>query len=61
MMILSEFQDGTRNARVYRMKNGSYGVECYDADTDETKFTSVTVEEDAEIAAENWVLRHEPI
>lgn len=43
------------------MKNGSYGVECYDADTDETKFTSVTVEEDAEIAAENWVLRHEPI
>jgi len=58
MNILSEYQEDTRNARVYKMNNGTYGCECYDSDTDETKFFSCESEQAADDKAEDWVLRH---
>jgi hypothetical protein len=57
MTILSEYQNGLLNARVYKNKNGEYGVVVYDAETDYNGFESFTIEEDAEDYAEDWVLR----
>lgn len=60
-IILSEFQDGTRNARVYQTTNGEYGVVTFDASDDYNGFAVFDLEEDAEIYAEDWVTGHEPI
>jgi hypothetical protein len=55
--ILSDFQEGTRNAKVYKTANGEYGVIVYDADTDYNDFKSFSNEDLAEEFAEDWVLR----
>lgn len=57
MPILSDFQEGTRNAKVYKTASGDYGVIVYDADTDYNEFQSFANEELAEEFAEDWVLR----
>ena len=59
--ILSEYQQGTRNARVYRTANGEYGVVVYDAQNDFNWFQSYSTLEDAENFAEDWVLGHESV
>ena len=58
MKILSEFQEGTRNARVYKTANGDYGVVVYDAQDDFNAFESFEVIELAENFAEDWVTGH---
>lgn len=55
--ILSEFQEGTRNARVYKTASGDYGVIVYDASDDYNEFQSFPDEDLAEHFAEDWVLR----
>ena len=55
MKILSEFQEGTRNAKVYKTANGDYGVIVYDAQDDFNGFDSFDVLELAENFAEDWV------
>jgi len=57
MPILSDYQEGTRNAKVYKTANGEYGVIVYDADTDYNGFESFASEVMAEEFAEDWVLR----
>lgn len=57
MPILSDFQEGTRNAKVYKTASGEYGVIVYDADTDYNEFQSFVNEDLAEQFAEDWVLR----
>ena len=56
--ILSEYQNGTKNAKIYKMANGQYGVLTYEADNDYNGFESFGSEEDAEIFAEDWVLKN---
>jgi hypothetical protein len=55
--ILSEYQEGTRNARVYKTASGDYGVIVFDADTDYNGFDSFGDINTAEDFAEDWVLR----
>lgn len=55
MKILSEFQEGTRNARVYKTTNGEYGVVVYDSQDDYNGFDSFEFLEHAEDFAEDWV------
>jgi len=57
MPILSDYQEGTRNAKVYKTASGEYGVIVYDADTDYNEFQSFVNEDLAEEFAEDWVLR----
>jgi len=59
--ILSEYQHGTKNARVYKMANGEYGVSTFEAESDYNGFESFHTEDDAEGFAETWVLSNEPI
>ena len=58
--ILSEYHEGTRNARVYRTANGDYGVLLFDAQDDYNEFKSYPTIDEAEDVAEDWVL-HESI
>lgn len=55
MKILSEYQEGTRNAKVYKTANGEYGVIVYDSQDDYNGFDSFPVVEKAENFAEDWV------
>lgn len=55
--ILSEYQQGTRNARIYKTASGDYGVIVYDANDDYNEFESFIDEDLAEQFAEDWVLR----
>ena len=57
MPILSNYQEGTCNAKVYKTASGDYGVIVYDADTDYNGFESFASINDAESFAEGWVLR----
>ena len=57
MPILSNYQEGTRNAKVYKTTSGDYGTIVYDADTDYNAFESFQNIQDAEDFAEDWVLR----
>ena len=57
MPILSNYQEGTRNAKVYKTASGDYGVIVYDADNDYNEFQSFPAEDDAEQFAEDWVLK----
>jgi hypothetical protein len=59
--IISEYQEGTRNARVYRTTSGDYGVLLFDAETDFNDFKSFHTIDDAENAAEDWVMGHDTI
>jgi len=53
--ILTEFQNGTRNARVYKTANGQYGVLTFEAESDYNGFEVFEFEELAEDYAEDWV------
>jgi hypothetical protein len=57
MPILSNYQEGTRNAKVYKTATGEYGVLVYDADDDYNGFDSFNDINSAEDFAEDWVLR----
>jgi hypothetical protein len=57
MLILSEYQEGLRNARVYKTQRGEYGVIVYDAEEDREEFKTFVTEDSAEEYAEDWVLR----
>lgn len=61
MPILSNYQEGTRNAKVYKTTNGEFGVIVYDAQEDYNGFASFPTEEDAENFAEDWVTGHDTI
>jgi hypothetical protein len=58
MTILSEYQNGLRNARVYKTKNGEYGVVVYDANDDTEGYKSFWSIDQAEDFAEGWVVRY---
>ncbi len=58
MKILSNYQQGTRNAKVYKTQNGEWGVIVYDAQNDYNDFETFPSEEDAECFAEDWVLKN---
>ena len=57
MPILSNYQEGTRNAKVYKDAIGNYSVIVYDADYDYNGYESFPSINDAEDFAEDWVLR----
>jgi hypothetical protein len=57
MPILSNYQEGTRNAKVYKTAIGEYGVIVYDAQDDFNGFESFSSIDLAEDFAEDWVLR----
>lgn len=59
MPIISNYQEGVRNAKVYKTANGEWGVITYDASEDYNGFQSFETEEDAENFAEDWVMRHD--
>ena len=54
-VIISEYQEGTRNARVYKTANGEYGVILFDAVDDFNGFQSRPTIDLAEDLAEDWV------
>ena len=54
--IISEYQNGTRNSRVYRTASGEYGVLLFDAHDDYNDFQSFSTIDEAEDVAEDWVL-----
>ena len=59
MPITSNYQQGTRNAKVYKTRNGEWGVIVYDAQDDYNGFASFSTEDEAEDFAEDWVLRND--
>ena len=59
--IISNYQEGTRNAKVYRTSNGEWGVIVYDAQDDYNGFASFVSEEQAENFAEDWVMGHDTV
>lgn len=61
MSVISEYQEGTRNARVYRTQNGDYGVVVFEAESDYEEFKSFITLDKAEDYAEDWVTRNVPI
>ena len=61
MPILSNYQEGTRNAKVYLTQNGHFGVITYDSVDDYNGFESFPTEDEADIFAESWVLGHESV
>lgn len=61
MSVISEYQEGTRNARVYRTQNGEYGVVVFEAESDYEEFKSFITLDTAEDYAEDWVTRNVPI
>jgi len=58
MLILSEFQEGLHNARVYKTTNGGYGVVVYDAESDYEEFKAFLEIQSAEEYAEDWVTKN---
>lgn len=59
--ILSNYQSGSRNAKVYKTTEGEFGVITFDAQDDYNGFASFKTEELAENFAEDWVLGHESV
>lgn len=57
LSVLSEYQEGLRNVKVYKSKNNMYNVVVYDGDLDEEDFYSYNSLQIAENFAEDWVLR----
>jgi hypothetical protein len=55
-IIISEYQEGTRNARVYKTNVG-YGIMLFDAADQYDDVTFADFLEDAEAYAESWVLQ----
>ena len=59
--IISNYQEGTRNAKVFKTRNGEWGVIVYDSQDDYNGFDSFATEEAAECFAEDWVLKHDSV
>lgn len=59
--IISEYQEGTKNARVYRTNNGQYGVLLFEAENDYNEFEAFDSLDEAEDYAEDWVLNRDAI
>ena len=57
MPIISNYQEGTRNAKVYKDASGNYCAIVYDAEDDFNGFESFPSIDLAEDFAEDWVLR----
>jgi hypothetical protein len=57
MPILSNYQEGTRNAKVYKDASGSYSVIVFDAQDDYNGYESFPDINAAEDFAEDWVLK----
>jgi hypothetical protein len=57
MPILSNYQERTRNAKVYKTASGEYGVIVYDSQDDFNGYESFLTIDLAEDFAEDWVLR----
>lgn len=57
MNIISNYQNGTRNSKVYRTETG-YGVLMFEAETDYNAFNSFTDIDSAEDFAEDWVVKN---
>ena len=55
--IISNYQEGTRNAKVYKNANGDFAVIVFDAENDYNGYESFHNIDDAEDFAEDWVLR----
>jgi hypothetical protein len=55
--VLSEYQEGLRNAKTYMASNNKYGVIAYDANLDIERFYCFDTEQIAEDFAEDWVLK----
>jgi hypothetical protein len=55
--ILSNYQEGTRNAKVYKDASGHYSVIVYDAVDDFNGYESFLTIDLAEDFAEDWVMR----
>lgn len=53
-IIISEYEEGTRNAIVYKTEFGKYIIVLYD-NTKVINFADFL--EDAEVSAEDWVMR----
>lgn len=58
LIMISEHQNGTRNARVYLHHTNVFDVIVYDSDDDYTFLKKFGAVDDAEDYAENWVLRY---
>ena len=56
MPILSNYQEGSRNAKVYQTHNDEFGVIVYDADNDYNGFASFRSR--CGNFAEDWVTRN---
>lgn len=57
-MILSEYTEGLRNAKIMKMENGEYLVLLWDAAREIDEHKSFVNLETAENYAENWVLKY---
>jgi len=55
--IISNYQEGTRNAKVYKNANGDFAVIVFDAEDDYNGYETFTNINSAEDFAEDWVLR----
>ena len=55
MKIISNYQEGLRNAKVYKTQVGDWGVIVFDGNDGYEAFTSFDSEEKAENFAEDWV------
>lgn len=51
-----EYQRYTRNARVYRNLNGTYGVELFDSVNDYQEYKSCITLDEATRYAEKWII-----
>lgn len=54
--IISDYQEGTRNAKVYKDNNGRFCVIVYDSIDDYNGFESFDNIDSAERFAEDWIL-----
>lgn len=54
-MLISEYQTGNRNARVYKTTTGTYMVVLYDGDLDSEDSKPFQFIDMAEDFAEDWV------
>ncbi len=54
--IISDYQEGTRNAKVYKDNSGRFSVIVYDSVDDYNGYESFDNIDDAEDFAEDWVL-----
>lgn len=56
--MISEYQEGLRNARVYKTTKGTYMVVVFDGETQFEDVKSFEVEQLAEDFAEDWVTKN---